>query len=210
MGLRLAVAGRLTVAAGLMALTMLVVIQPAQASAQPAPLQWYSATSPIEMDYWDAGQLDSYAEQALPFFGGTAPYAATLVSGNLPTGLTLESNGVVAGNALSAQHSLFTVQVTDSSTPPETITGQVQMFTGDSDTDQTQIESDDALLLVPGTGELGSAFVEAHALGLNPLAGASGEPNPIVGAALAELESLGGTVGCDVYAYLPFRGCPLP
>jgi len=53
-------------------------------------------------------------------FGGTPPYAFTVVSGTLPTGLTLGTNGTISGTASSAGPSSFTVQATDSSVPVQT------------------------------------------------------------------------------------------
>jgi hypothetical protein len=185
-------------------------VLPAQAgAATSSALQWYSADSPHQMGGWDGDQLDQYAEAPLPVFGGTAPYTATLVSGAVPTGLTLESDGVVAGNALMPQKALFTVQVTDSSAPAQTITGQVVIWTGDTDTDPNEIQTDNDFLSVPGAGELGSAFVELHALGLNPAPVSSGQPSP-VGDLIGEAESLASSLGCEVLASLPFRGCILP
>jgi hypothetical protein len=45
--------------------------------------------------------------------GGTTPYAWSLASGSLPTGITLSSVGTVSGTPASAGSFLFTVQVTD-------------------------------------------------------------------------------------------------
>lgn len=56
--------------------------------------------------------------------GGTAPYACSLASGTLPTGLTL--NGcVVSGTPTAVGTSTATMQATDSGWPPNTTTGSV-------------------------------------------------------------------------------------
>jgi len=47
--------------------------------------------------------------------GGTAPYAWSLYSGSLPSGLTLNSSGVIAGEVLKAGTFTFTTKVTDAS-----------------------------------------------------------------------------------------------
>lgn len=45
--------------------------------------------------------------------GGTSPYTFSLVSGALPTGLSLNSSGVISGTPSAAGTSTFTVRVTD-------------------------------------------------------------------------------------------------
>jgi hypothetical protein len=59
--------------------------------------------------------------------GGTAPYTFSLLSGKLPTGITLSSAGTVSGtlNVTTTGNYNFTVQVTDSSVPQQTATAAV-------------------------------------------------------------------------------------
>jgi hypothetical protein len=45
--------------------------------------------------------------------GGTAPYSFAVVSGSLPTGLTLSSNGLMTGTPAQTGTGTFTVQVKD-------------------------------------------------------------------------------------------------
>jgi dienelactone hydrolase len=47
--------------------------------------------------------------------GGTAPYSWSLISGNLPTGLTLSSDGVISGTSTQTGTRSITVQATDAS-----------------------------------------------------------------------------------------------
>jgi hypothetical protein len=54
--------------------------------------------------------------------GGTEPYVWSLVSGTLPPGIELRSNGRLRGNARQTGTFTFTVQVRDSATPPATAT----------------------------------------------------------------------------------------
>lgn len=54
--------------------------------------------------------------------GGTAPYAWSLVSGQLPAGLTINSSGEITGTPTSAGQSGFVAEVTDSSVPPQSAT----------------------------------------------------------------------------------------
>jgi len=59
--------------------------------------------------------------QVIPIAGGTPPYAVRIVEGRLPAGLVL-GPGSVAGTARVQGYYPFVVAVTDSSTPPVTIT----------------------------------------------------------------------------------------
>ena len=52
--------------------------------------------------------------------GAKAPYTWRLLSGSLPTGLTLSKAGVISGTPVVAQTSGFTVAASDSSSPPQT------------------------------------------------------------------------------------------
>ncbi len=49
--------------------------------------------------------------------GGTAPYSWSLVSGSLPTGLTLSTSGAITGTPTALGLASFAVQVTDSTAP---------------------------------------------------------------------------------------------
>jgi hypothetical protein len=54
--------------------------------------------------------------------GGTAPFKYSIASGTLPAGLTLSSStGLIAGVPSAAGSSSFTLQVTDSSSPAQTV-----------------------------------------------------------------------------------------
>ena len=54
--------------------------------------------------------------------GGKAPITWTLVSGTLPTGLSLTSGGVISGTPSATGNFTFTIKVTDSSATPQTST----------------------------------------------------------------------------------------
>ena len=60
----------------------------------------------------DAPQSAPYA-QSLSASGGKSPYTWSIVSGNLPTGLTLTSAGMISGIAIPVGSFSFTVSVTD-------------------------------------------------------------------------------------------------
>src|SRR6185437_5714146 len=60
---------------------------------------------------------------AISASGGTSPYQWSISAGTLPAGLTLGPTGVISGTPTASGTSSFTVQVTDSSKPPQTATG---------------------------------------------------------------------------------------
>jgi hypothetical protein len=60
----------------------------------------------------DAPQSSPYA-QSLSASGGKSPYTWSIVTGNLPTGLTLSSAGTISGVAIPVGSFSFTVSVTD-------------------------------------------------------------------------------------------------
>lgn len=81
-----------------------------------------STASPL--DAFDQGQ--TYSKQ-LAVTGGTAPYVFSLLSGTLPTGLSLSSTGLISGTATLVNGNLdktFTVKVVDamSATCSKTLT----------------------------------------------------------------------------------------
>ncbi len=68
-----------------------------------------SSTSPLT-----EGRVQSTYQATLQATGGTTPYAWTVTAGNLPTGLTLSSAGVLGGTPTTPATFQFTVQVADS------------------------------------------------------------------------------------------------
>jgi hypothetical protein len=58
-------------------------------------------------------QNTSYPTQTLQATGGTQPYSWSKASGNLPTGLSLSSTGIISGTPTASGTFSFTVQVTD-------------------------------------------------------------------------------------------------
>lgn len=52
--------------------------------------------------------------------GGTPPYTWSISAGTLPAGLTLSASGTISGTPTGSGTSSFTIQVSDSSTPPQT------------------------------------------------------------------------------------------
>jgi Putative Ig domain len=60
--------------------------------------------------------------QKIAVTGGVTPLVFTVSSGTLPAGLSLGTNGVIAGTPSGSGTSQFTVQVADGATPPLTLT----------------------------------------------------------------------------------------
>src|SRR4029077_13828323 len=60
--------------------------------------------------------------QSVLAFGAAPPFTFTQTAGALPSGLTLASNGTVSGTTTAIGNFTFTVQATDSSTPPVVVT----------------------------------------------------------------------------------------
>ncbi len=63
---------------------------------------------------------------AIAVTGGVAPYACSLASGALPVGLTLGSCSI-DGRYLSASAGAFTIRVSDSSAPAQTVSGSLKI-----------------------------------------------------------------------------------
>jgi len=65
------------------------------------------------------GVINSAYSATLQSSGGTGTVTWTVASGSLPAGLQLSSAGALAGTPTAAGTSIFTVQATDSGTPPQ-------------------------------------------------------------------------------------------
>jgi Putative Ig domain len=80
----------------------------------PVPVQFSGSTLP-------STAVGSAYSATLKVTGGTAPYGFTVVSGALPSGLSLSSTtGVISGTPTASGQFSFKAQVSDSSTPPQT------------------------------------------------------------------------------------------
>lgn len=60
-----------------------------------------------------SGAVGNYYNAQLSASGGNAPYAFRVISGSLPAGLSLSSNGVLSGTPTARSQYFFTAQVTD-------------------------------------------------------------------------------------------------
>jgi cytoskeletal protein CcmA (bactofilin family) len=74
------------------------------------------------------GQVNQPYSGTLAASGGTSPYTWSVTPGSLPDGLTLApSTGAVTGTPTTAGTFSFTVQVADSSSPPDTATAAMSI-----------------------------------------------------------------------------------
>jgi hypothetical protein len=75
----------------------------------------------IATQFLNDGYQGGFYFEVLSANGGTQPYVWSLVSGNLPPGVSLSSNGILEGTPTAAGTYNFTLQVTDSGTVPQTV-----------------------------------------------------------------------------------------
>ncbi len=95
-------------------------------STQTVTLTGQSALYIVTTSPLPNGQIGSAYSQPIAAQGGTAPYTwAVPSSNNLPPGLTLNTTtGVIAGTPTTSGTYSFSVQVSDSSSPQQTVSGQ--------------------------------------------------------------------------------------
>jgi hypothetical protein len=80
-----------------------------------------------------AATVNTAYSATLTAAGGVAPYSFTLANGtSLPTGLTLSSAGSISGTPTTAGSTTFSVEVTDSSTPALSQTGNLSITVNSS------------------------------------------------------------------------------
>jgi hypothetical protein len=76
--------------------------------------------------YLPGGWVGDAYSASVNVSGGTAPYTWSITSGSLPSGLTLNAaEGLISGAPTTTSSSTFTVQVTDSSKPVQTVSQQM-------------------------------------------------------------------------------------
>jgi hypothetical protein len=68
------------------------------------------------------GEVGKSYSQSLSATGGTLPYTWSIIQGNLPSGLTLDSKGLISGIPTTTEISSFTVKVVDSGSPQQSAT----------------------------------------------------------------------------------------
>jgi hypothetical protein len=96
--------------------------------------------------------------QNLTAVGGTTPYSWLLFSGTLPLGLVLSPNGQISGTPTTLGTSNFTVQVTDSSAPVQTVTQALSIaIAGPTDTISVSTTPLTSSLLVTGSQQFTAA-----------------------------------------------------
>jgi hypothetical protein len=89
-------------------------------TVQPQPLAITTTNLP-------AGFAGSVYSATLAGSGGTTPYSWTIISGALPSGVTLAANGTFAGTPTVSGTFSFTVKATDAGSPAQTATQPLSM-----------------------------------------------------------------------------------
>ena len=97
---------------GTYAFTLLITDQGGNTSTRDCQLAVTSSLVIGTVVLPDAPQSSPYA-QSLSASGGKSPYTWAIVAGNLPTGLTLSSEGIISGVTVPLGSFSFTVSVTD-------------------------------------------------------------------------------------------------
>lgn len=122
-------------------------IYPSQGGG-PGPLTIVS-TSPL-----GTATVGSAFSRQLIGSGGTLPYSWSIVSGSLPSGLTMGSNGLIGGTPTAAGTSSFTVKLTDAQNATTQKDLQIIVITPATGYDSHFVSQD-----VPAALQPGQAFI---------------------------------------------------
>lgn len=87
----------------------------------PASTAWTFTVAPLNVTAApQAGSVGAAYRTSLTASGGRAPYRWSVVSGNLPQGLSISRDGIISGTPAVAGTSRFTVRARDSGNPART------------------------------------------------------------------------------------------
>jgi hypothetical protein len=116
------------------------------ASAAPSPGAVNGDLYPV-LAIWSESPLpDAVKGSAYSFpltaVGGTAPYAWSLASGDLPAGLVLDGNGVLSGTPLATGNAAFTVALADGAGGSATLACRLLVVADFTDADQDGMPDD--------------------------------------------------------------------
>ncbi len=100
---------------------------PAQSRSATVTLAIAPSSLTITSSSLAAGTAGAAYSGSLQAGGGTAPYTWSISSGNLPAGLSLTTNGVVAGTPTAAGTGNFTALVSDSGSPAQSRSASVTL-----------------------------------------------------------------------------------
>jgi hypothetical protein len=129
-----------------------VTSQPLRITTVPGPLQ-----IPTSGDL-TRGRVNASYSFTLQKAGGLSPYTWALVTGSLPAGLSLNSgSGVISGTPTAAGTSSFTVRLTDSQSPPASLTSGTIRIIVDPAVDPPP--PDPAPLIISSAGDLNGGTV---------------------------------------------------
>ncbi|MDP2896332.1 MAG: putative Ig domain-containing protein [bacterium] len=109
-------------------------------TVEPAQSLSIETTSPLP-----TGKVDEAYSQALVAAGGKRPYAWSLVSGSLPSGLTLTADGTLQGTTIQHGDFAFGVRVVDSQATPEAATREFSLHISASELEITTVSLPDGI-----------------------------------------------------------------
>jgi hypothetical protein len=161
-----------TTAAGQDSFTVQVTDAEAPAVSATENVSLYVVTPMVVPASLPGALADASYDQSLQPTGGLAPYSYAITAGSLPTGLALQTDGEITGQATATGTSNFTVSVTDSENPPATVTqaesitvtGGPLVFNSPSLTGETTNRSADQPLIASGGVQPFTATVTSGAL----------------------------------------------
>lgn len=96
--------------------------------------------------------------------GGKTPYSWSIVSGNLPSGLNLNTSGIISGTPTTAGTYNFTVQVRDSSSSQQTDLKELSINIADGTAADTTAPTVNSLSVTPSSVTLGSSFTISYSV----------------------------------------------
>jgi len=109
-----------------------------------------------------AGELTQAYNQTLQESGGISPYTWSITAGSLPTGLSLNaSTGAITGTPSAVGLSSFTVKVTDSESPKQSVTANLSIFVNND----VQLQITTSGFLPPGVINMAYAGTTLQATG---------------------------------------------
>lgn len=129
---------------------------------------------------------------------GTIPYTWTQTGGTLPNGLSLSSGGVISGTPTASGQSTFTVQVTDSSNPPQNANATLSITINPSSAGNAQLNGNYAFLVSGFSGTNNSVIAGSFfADGNGNISAGLLDSNSNGGGALQAKQSFTGTYVID-------------
>src|SRR5271165_3491847 len=153
------------------------------------PVQSPPAQLKLAMSSLPAGTVSTAYSAPLSASGGTAPYTWSIITGSLPSGLSLSSTGMISGMPTTAGSSTFTLQVTDSASTPASASASLSITIASGQASLTITSTS----LPAGTVGVGYSTTLAATGGLKPYTWAVLSGNLPLGLSLTSTGVISGT-----------------